>query len=78
MLTHELAIFKALNVRGLGMWRERLVVMNECETSLALFDLLIPMRFWLKRPSENSSLPFGISISFQSITRVGRPDQNQV
>ena len=32
VLTHELAIFKALNVRGLGMWRERLVVMNECET----------------------------------------------
>ena len=60
------------------MWRERLVEMNECGTSLALFDLLIPMLFWLKRPSEISFLPFGMSLYFQYVTRVGRPDQNQV
>ena len=59
VLTHELAIFKALKVRGLGMWREGLVVMSECETSLALFDVLIPMCFWLKRPREISSYPLG-------------------
>ena len=46
VLTHELAIFKALNnVRGLGMWQERLVVMKECGTSLALLVLLIPILF---------------------------------
>ena len=32
VLNHELAIFKPLTVRGLGMWRERLVLMNEWGT----------------------------------------------
>ena len=48
-----------------------MVVMNECGTLLALLDLLIPMLFWLKRPSEISFLPFWMSLSFHYITRVG-------
>ena len=32
VLNHDLAMFKPLTVRGLGMWRERLVLMNEWGT----------------------------------------------
>ena len=30
-LNHDLAKFRPLTVVGLGVWRERLVLMNECK-----------------------------------------------
>ena len=34
VLNHELAMLKSLTVGGLGMWRERLQLMNDWETSV--------------------------------------------
>lgn len=49
VLYHVLATFNPLTNGGLGVWRKRLVLMNECGTSVALVcvDGLIPVIYSL-------------------------------
>lgn len=61
------------------MWRERLVLINEWGTLLALCWTagLIPLQFSLKRPSKISFLLLVFHLSFKYGARVGRPDQTR-
>ena len=70
----------APDCRILGIWRKRLVLMNEWGTLLSWWwaAVLVPVLFSLKRPSEISFLPFEMSIYFLHSPRAGRPDWNQV
>ena len=73
MLNRELAIFKPLSVGALGMWRERLVLMNEWGTLVALWWAAVPILvlFSLKRPSEISFLPLQLRLLFSMVLGYG-------
>ena len=79
-LNCKLAIFKPRTVRVLHMWKEKLVLMNEFWTSLALWWAagLIPVLSSFKTPRDISFLPFKLSFSFLYGPNLWRDHQNQV
>ena len=76
VLSHELDIFQHLSIGGLGMWRRRLVLINEWGTSVASWwaAVLNPVIFSLKRLIEIPFLPFEMSLPFHHSSRLSGPD----